>query len=85
MELSKTTAVANPEVTTYRPSLPVLQLQRWRWPGTCRASTYHDLRLKCDAATDGLSERRNCQPAANFLTERHQHGIHELLHKPSLA
>jgi hypothetical protein len=42
---------------------------------------FHDLRLQCDAAMDGLTSRRVAQRTADLLTERHAYGVHELLHK----
>jgi hypothetical protein len=43
--------------------------------------TFHELRKQCDAAMDGLVEKRNLQRIADLLTEQHSRGIHELLHK----
>ena len=42
---------------------------------------YHELRTQCDAAMDGLTDKRNHRAIADGLTERYRHGVHELAHK----
>jgi len=42
---------------------------------------YHELRMQCDAAMDGLTDKRNHRAIADRLTERYRHGVHELAHK----
>lgn len=42
---------------------------------------YHELRMECDAALDGLVDKTNHQTLADELTERHRWATHELLNR----
>jgi hypothetical protein len=42
---------------------------------------YHQLRIECDAAMDGLRDKRDHQSIADGLIKEYDYGIHELAHK----
>ncbi len=44
--------------------------------------TFHDVRIERDQSNERLNEHRDCQAIADYLTQQHAYGIHELLHKP---
>jgi hypothetical protein len=47
-------------------------------------AAYHDLRLSCDAAMDGLRDRTDHKKLADALTHHHHFGTHELLNRVAL-
>lgn len=74
----------------------VADSQEWRVPGWywtagavflllwATVSAYHDLRVQCDAARDGLRDKVSHQRLADELTAKHRWATHNLLNTVAL-